>query len=184
MAMLLIALLLGVGMVSLAGWSQSRRLDEGARRFETLLLMARADAANLGKKLRVAFQETQDGQVEIQILWEADPLGAPQLFTEYSACTWLHYLPAALVEVRRCELSASSDYRLMESEQMREEGASDLALDAITFYPDGSCDSAVIELASTSEHDDRAALIEIHGLTGSITSRILTPSELADQMQE
>ena len=154
LAAALLVLLMGTMVLSLSGWNESRRLEEGARRFEALLCMARADAANLGRRLRLDFAENEDGLNEIQLLWESDPLGAPQQFTGYTACTWSHHIPSGLVEVIRCESSGWEDgYRPSESES--DEGV----LESVTFYPDGSCDSAEIELISTSSGDGRHAFI-------------------------
>jgi len=182
--MLLMALLVGAIVVNFTGWGQSRRLDEGARRFQTMLYMARAEAANRGRKLRLAFETGEQGRGEIRILEEADPLGAPGEFTEFTACTWGNYVPRGLVKVGRCELVGDSAYRLMEGELIGQGDSEDQPLEAVTFYPDGSCDSALIELVSTGESDSRKAVIEIDGLTGTVTRRILASSEWEEYARE
>jgi len=184
LVMLLLALLVGAVVLNFTDWGESRRLEEGARRFEALLYMARAEAANRGRKLRLAFEPGEQDRAEIRILEEADPLGAPSEFSEFTACTWRHYLPGELVEVVRSELLGDSAYRLMERELTDQADSTDQPLEAVTFYPDGSCDSALIELASTGESDARKAIIEIEGLTGTITRRILTPSEWEQYARE
>ncbi len=176
LAAALIVLLVGTMVLSLSGWNESRRLEEGARRFEAMLCMARADAANLGRRLRLDFGENEDGLPEIQLLWESDPLGGAQQFTPYTACTWTHHVPSGLVEVARCE---SSGWDVTERDRSDE-----TVLEPVTFYPDGSCDSAEIELISTSPADNRRALIEIDGLTGAVTRRILTSAELEEEVED
>ena len=184
LAVMIFVALVAAVTLNLSAWGESRRLEEGARRFEALLLMTRAEAANLGRKLRISFQSDEvSPAAQIHLLWEANPLEAPQQFTEYTACTWLHHLPVGLVEVKRSELLGEAAYRLMASRRMHEEGSADGLLAPVTFYPDGSCDSAVIELVSAGEADDRLAVIEIEGLTGTIRSRILTPSEYEQETE-
>ena len=184
LALSIVIALFGVVVLNVPAWAESQRLEEGAYRFESMLGMARAEAANLGRKLRLDFQTAEEGTTRIRVLWESDPLSAPEYFSEYSACTWLHHVPTGLVKVARSELIGSSAYRLLEKNIMEDAGASEVPLAAVTFYPDGSCDSAVIELLSTSASDKRVALIEVDGLTGTISSRITTPAELADERQE
>jgi hypothetical protein len=180
LAMAILTLLLAVVVINLSGWGEKRRLDDGADRFETLLYMAKADAANLGRRLQLSFQPDQHGLPAIRILWEPDPLTRPHQFTDYSACTWLHHVPVGLIEVVRSELTDESAYGLTEQQLMEKEERPETPLEAVTFYPDGSCDSAVIELASTAA-DPRVAVFEIHGVTGAISRRLLTPSQLQQQ---
>jgi hypothetical protein len=86
--------------------------------------------------------------------------------------------------VTRSELVGPSAYRLLEWKPGERDDSSDELLAAVTFYPDGSCDSAVIELESTSDSDQRVGIIEMDSLIGSIDHRILTRSELADRTRE
>lgn len=183
LALSVLGVLSYVAVVNLSGWSESHRLSEGARRFETLLHMGRADAANLGKNLQVAFEETETQPTRVQLLWEPDPLGDPQRFVPYLGCTWNHYIPVGLVEVRSCELLGPHEYQLTEDESLEDEDSPSGPLSSLTFYPDGSCDSARIELISTARTDHRIAVIEIDGLTGTITREILTSSELYERTE-
>lgn len=184
LAVSLLGLLFGALLLNLPGWSRARQLEAGSDRFETLLYMARADAANLGRRLRVAFRQDEQGTAQIELLWEADPLGAPEQFTAYSACTWLHYVPTGLVEVTSCQLQGQDAYRLMATGAAEALDSPEVTLDAVTFYPDGSCDSAVIELAAADPRDRRKVIIEIDGLTGSITRRVLTSVEAEEAERE
>ena len=180
LALAIVLLLMGLVVVNLPAWGRSQRLDEGTDRFEALLSMARADAANLGRKLRLDFEISQRGTGYIRLLWEADPVAGPMQFTDYSACTWLHYVPTDLVEVVRCQVTASDTYVPTTNPQTSQADSAGPLLEPVTFYPDGSCDSAVIELTSTDGGDRRRSIIRIDGLTGRVTSRILGPSEQED----
>jgi prepilin-type N-terminal cleavage/methylation domain-containing protein len=49
---------------------------------------------------------------------------------------------------------------------------------AITFYPDGSCDSADIILASRNSEDDRRVAVRLSGFLGSVSGRTVSASEV------
>ena len=53
----LILLIAAVGVISFTGLERSQKLTEGARRFETVLRMAKADAANQGRCIRLSVDE-------------------------------------------------------------------------------------------------------------------------------
>lgn len=182
LALSLVVLLLGVVVVNYSGYSQSRQMDEGVRRFETMLRMARAESASLGRRLQLAFDEETG---DCRILWEADPLGEPGKFSDYTACMWLGYLPNGLVRVSSSYLQGPSAYRTLSLDQMREGGFDESVLDTVVFYPDGSSDSAVFELAGPGEAEQSPrAVIELDGLNGTITTNILTADELEELRAE
>ena len=180
LALAIFALLVGAVVVNMPALSEARLLEEGAGRFEAMVYMARAEAANLSRKLRLTFSEDEQGS-GIALLWEADPINQPEQFEEYTACTWLYYIPADMVSVVSCQLSGQDAYGpfLLSSPDETEE--SENLLQPLTFYPDGTCDSAIIELVGTGGRDERRAIIEIDGLAGTVTRRIVTPSELEEE---
>lgn len=175
LALALVTLLLGAGVIAVSSLRAGRHLEEGAWRFETMLRMARTDAARLGRRVRVGF-EGEGGRW--QILWEPEPLERPGTFADYASCTWRDYLPERMVRVVRSELVGPSAYRTLSLGGMRSGSGGDSALEAVTFYPDGSCDSAEIELVDPDGKDERTAIITVDGLTGTMTRRILTPTEM------
>jgi prepilin-type N-terminal cleavage/methylation domain-containing protein len=178
LALTLVALLVGAGVIALASLRTGRQLEEGAWRFETMLRMARADAARHGRRLRLRF----DGEGGAwQVLWESDPIARPGLFDDYASCVWRDSVPEGLVRVVRCELQGPSAYQTLVLQGAREPAAGAAALDAVTFYPDGSCDAAEIELADRDGKDVRTAVIAIDGLTGTVTRQILTPTEMDER---
>ena len=183
LSLMLVTLLAGMVVASFTGWQSGRRLHEGAERFEATLRMARAEAANRGRRLRLAFDEETGA---CRVLWEADPLGEPGSFTDFSACTWRSYLPDELVRVVRCQLTGPSAYRTLTAQQGMDDAYKEDTLEAITFYPDGSSDFAVIELADATDATDEVdptaprALIELDGLNGTMTTTLLTAEELEE----
>ena len=155
-------------------WRETAEFDEGVGRFETLLRMARADAANTGRRVRLRF----DAEIgTCRVLWEPDPLGEPGQFVDYTVATWTAETPNELLRVVRCVVTdpiapATSDAggpgRQDEDDEMQ----------ALTFQPDGSSDSAEIELAPVDEDDQRRALVELNGMDNTITTTFLTVEQI------
>ena len=177
----LIALLAFMFLANYGGWKSHRELDEAAARFEATLRMARAQAGNLGKRLRLSYDQEKN---QIQLLWEPQPLERPQQFDEYTACTWRDCIPDGSVKVVRCKLTDGAAFATLSSQVAGRSGDSDDTLDAVTFYPDGSCDSANIELISTDENDTRRAVIDLDGLNGTVQTRIMTPTEYDEYLAD
>jgi len=179
----LLAVLVAVGAMTLGASPQRQRLEAGAERMETALMLARTDAARLGKRIRLA-PDIRTGA--LRLLVESEPDSGDEEFTDYAACMWADVLPTEMVSVRRMERTGPSAYRSIGAERrgggMTEQGAA--VLEELTFYPDGSSDSAVIELASTWDEDVRTAVVEIDGVNGTIRRRILTPTEYEEYETE
>ena len=176
------AVLLIAAIVDLGGWRRGQVLDEGTDRLATALRMARADAANLGRRIRLSFDVNDSGVIQLTVLQEVDPLGAPGQFTDY-ACTWRDYISLSGVQVERCDVLGTSIYQIANWSATGDSStaASGTTLPAtITFEPDGSGDSVVIEIVSLDAADSRHGMIQLDGLTGIVTSRMLTTQELAD----
>jgi len=173
MALAIFALLVGAAAMNFGSLRWGRALEESTSRLETALRMARADAANLGRRIRLAFDE-EDGHMIV--LWEPQPLAEPGRFAEYTACTWADDVATEGVRLERCELAGLSLYQIVDASMPGTAAAAGPAM--ITFEPDGSSDSAVIELSAVDERDTRRAIIELEGLTGTVTSRILTAEDM------
>lgn len=175
LGLVVLAMLMAVVVLNLVGWQSSRDLDEGTMRFEAMLRMARAEAANNARRMKLTF--TPDtGEYRLQ--WEPDPIGQPNQFVDYDMREWASEAPLDLVKVVRCELTGPSTYRTLFSDQFQADRSADTVMDDVMFYPDGSCDAAVIELASLNEDELRHAIVELDGLNGTVSTRILTPTEM------
>ena len=177
LALAILVLLAGIVVISVPGTWGSRSLEEGALRIETALRMARADAANKGRRLRLAFDE-ETGRPTV--LWEPEPLTGPGEFVEYTACTWKRFLEVEGVQVERCQFVGASAYRNIEEATYSGGYATDTDRPAITFEPNGSSDSVVIELMATDAPETRRARVELDGMTGTVSGRVLTLEELAE----
>jgi prepilin-type N-terminal cleavage/methylation domain-containing protein len=172
-----LALLAGAVIISLSGRSEVEALREGMGRLETAMLMARAEAANLGLRLRLDFDPQA---MQVLVMYEPEPLAEPGTFVAYAGCTWQDSLEFEGIRIEKCEFVGSSAYRAVET-ATGGGSSSDSALASVTFEPDGSSDSVHLELTSAADPDSRRGFLDLDGLTGTISTRILTASEMAKQ---
>jgi hypothetical protein len=175
LSLCLLAALAAVSVLAVGGWRQEAAFEEGVDRFESALRLARAESARLGLRMRLAFGE--DGSVGI--LYEPQPLEAPGEFVDYIGCTWRDVVGGDLFRVSRCELTGSSAWRPASQGEILP-GSDAVPLEALTFYPDGTSDSALVELRPAEDDDPRRAVVEVGGAPGEITTRLA----LADALPE
>ncbi len=175
----ILAMLAGVAVLNVSAVGRGRTLERGARRLATALRLARADAANRGRRLRLTFD---DETARPAVLWEPDPLQAPGEFTDYATqCTWRRLLETDDVWVQRCEFAGPSVYRyVVGAGSADRQAVAETDLAPVTFEPDGSSDSVVLHLVAAEDPEGPLARIELNGVTGRVTRRVLTPEELAE----
>lgn len=179
----LLVLLAGVSMYGFSGWQRTAALNEGADRFATLLRAARIEASSIGKRLRLVVAADEDVDVNgasFELMWEPDPLAEPGRFVPYGGLLTGAHDPVSLVRIRRCRLTGDSAYRVLAYGQ----ADVDENLHGMTFYPDGSSDSAQIALISTNKRDRRGAVIELNGLIGTIRTEIMVADEFEQRLDE
>ena len=170
----LLAVLAAVTYFSMAGWQTGATFEEGVQRFEAMLRMARADAANQGFRIRL----TSDDAGRVRILCEAQPRQEPEQFIDYPGCSWSDFSPHELARITRSELTGPSAYQTLSREGPAAANQAAAPMDALTFYPDGSSDSALVELTPLDETDTRRAVVELDGLSGRISTTIVQIDEL------
>lgn len=181
LAVTILALMLGMAIVNFGAWSGSQALEEGAQRWETALRMARAEAANRGRRVRLTFSAPDDANATpaVQVLWEPEPLLEPGNFVPLEGASWRDYLDLTGIRVEACVYIGDSLYRLLDADAVRSgSSAPETDLADITFEPDGSGDSVSVTLVATDAPETHKAVITIDGMTGVITNRILTAEEL------
>jgi Tfp pilus assembly protein FimT len=183
---------------------RSANLDEGYDRFQSLVRFAQAEAATTGHKVRLQFParpvhqtNAADEKTElrnIQVTWEADALNAPGVFQSYTNKSWSEEMVNELVGVERVQslqspntppqtgsasvLAASTD-ETASADSGTTEKSDSTEFPTITFYPDGSCDSAEIVLASRNSEDERRVEVRLSGILGSVSSRTVSSDQLA-----
>ncbi len=175
--LVLLSLLGGLVIVNFHSWQRGYNLEEGALQVETLLRLTRAEAARVGLRFRLQADEETGA---LQVLYEPKPLEEPGAFVPYLDASWVTYTPEALVRVRRIRLSGPAAFRTMSIQQI--EGGEQSEFEPITLYPDGSCDSALIELADAEELEDdptqaHRALLILDGVHCVINPHYITPSQ-------
>lgn len=176
-----------VAVAGFAGWQRTAPMNAGVSRFQTLLRMLRAEAANRGRRVRLTFPAASDSTgpgdgASLDVLWEADPLEAPGAFTPCAPHLCNGGSPAGLVRVLRCRLTGGGADGLLGGEYAPE--ADDSPSPPITFQPDGTSDSAQVHLVSVDPRDSRVAVVELDGLTGLVSGRVMSWSQYAEFLDE
>jgi Tfp pilus assembly protein FimT len=172
--MLTLVLLLSTLVIgSLSGVLESTRIKESSSRMACLLRTARAEAANAGRRFRLSFDE-ETGQPAMS--FEPDPLGQPGFFHTYSA--WWVELAQLKGGVRAvsCELTGASAFADLEASGPAL-AAEETAFRPVTFYPDGTSDSARIVLARDDEEHPWAVEITLNGVDGTIQTQEIDVEE-------
>lgn len=191
LSLALIVMLAGVAAVTVGQRQERRRFIEAAGRFETLLRMARVEAQNERRRLRIEFGDPDemvdfDVPTPVRVMWEPEHLTAPGKFVPFPLATWQSYVPDREVRVLRCRLIGPSAYRTITGLTGGDEEDED-ALQPITFYPDGWSDSVLIELAPPEFDSLLRVAIRFDGDSGNINVLILgeeTLEEYRDEIEE
>lgn len=179
----LFMLLTGAAIISLEPASRGRDLDQGAVRLESILRFARAEAANTGRRVRVAFTQ-EAGQTaaqpnQVHVLWEPQPLDSPEVFQDLSCAKWELEGFSDSVNVEQVRMidsnttpapNENADATTAAEEETK--AATDVETSPITFNPDGSSDSAEIVLAARNSEDSRRITVRVIGLTGVISREV------------
>jgi Tfp pilus assembly protein FimT len=190
LTLVLILCLAAASVFTFTAIYKSANLDEGLDRFQSLIRFAQAEAATTGRKVRLQFVPGSAFPTEagtelrtIKVTWEADLLNAPGVFQEYTNKAWSEEIVNELVGVEKVQpiqspnaLSAHES-NVEPSTETGDEMALEEEFPSITFYPDGSCDSAEIVLASRNSDDERRLAVRLSGLLGSVSSRTLGSDE-------
>lgn len=179
----LLVVLAGVGALSFTNWFSSERLPAAANRVESLLRLARAEAAARGKRVRLEFrQDAASASPRATFTWEPEPLAEPGQYVPFTAASWTADLGEDLARFTRCERTGDSALNMATFGGGAEVTSSDgRPLQSVTFQPDGTCDSAVIELVSGEDSDLRTAVITLDSASGEVAVQVLTPTEMNAQ---
>jgi len=170
MAIALISVILVVAVVSGTSSGDRRKFVYAVDGLETTLRMARAEAANSARRVRLAFDEETRLPA---VLWEPSPLSEPGQFQPHTTCSWLHRVPRGRIAVTRCRLTGPDGLPVDEAPTSVGDEADSEEMQTITFNPDGTSDSVLIELESADLGDSLRAAIRLDGENNLITTRIL-----------
>jgi prepilin-type N-terminal cleavage/methylation domain-containing protein len=196
LVVVLILLLLAAAVFNFASLQRNAQLDEGATQFEALLRFARAHSASTGHPVMVALEADASGSFSttnaaIQVLWEPDPLGEPGVLAPvFEARSYAEGI-AGLVSIQEVrlidavpvEVASAPGLLLPEETPTPSTIASPAGTNLVsalqpfprlTFYPDGTSDSAEVILVSRDAEDVRRLAVKLIGETGVIRRRIIT----------
>jgi prepilin-type N-terminal cleavage/methylation domain-containing protein len=204
LTLVLILCLAAASVFTFTAIYKTANLDEGSDRFQSLIRFAQAEAATTGRKVRLQFVPTESAPPneagaelrEIKVTWEADLLNAPGVFEAYTNKAWSEEIVNELVGVTKVASMSESGVPMpaqsepiqvgsAEESETGYSGASSANGDfsassdfpSITFYPDGSCDSAEVVLASRNGEDERRLAVRLGGMLGTVTTRTVSTSE-------
>ena len=172
---------------NLSNLLRGHQLTEGTTRLETLMRFARAQAANSGRKVQLVFNSESTNTPaattgEVRATWEPDPLGQPGCYADLVEAQWHVHELNDLVQVESVTLLDASaacpapGRSEDESEPEAEDSFSIKSLSPITFYPDGSSDSAEIIVSSRSLEEAQRMSVKLVGITGAISHQLLSAS--------
>jgi prepilin-type N-terminal cleavage/methylation domain-containing protein len=184
----LVLLLVGAVVFNFSALQRGQQLEEGAAQVEALLRFARAQAASTGRQVQINFEEEVAEGISlslggIRVLHQTDPVGDPGTWTELPEAASFVQGIADLVEVRSVRWIEPSAAGLADSEDISGPNVGELGEELpdvfppITFYPDGSSDSAEIVLRSRDADDARRVAVRIVGLTGMIRREWIVEDE-------
>jgi Tfp pilus assembly protein FimT len=190
LTMVLILCLAAASVFTFTAVYTSSNLDEGVDRFQSLIRFAQAEAATTGRKVRLEFVPATpvDSRADIElrnikVVWEADLLNAPGVFEEYTNKAWSEEIVNELVGVQKVktvestDLSIPAENSVADAAETADAQPSEEQFPSNTFYPDGSCDSADIVLASRNPEDERRLEVHLSGMLGSVSTRTLSADE-------
>jgi prepilin-type N-terminal cleavage/methylation domain-containing protein len=181
LAITIVLLIASALVFNFSNLAQGSQLDEGTAKLETLMRFARAQAANSGRKVQLVFGSeatnlTSSPAGDVRTTWEPDPLGRPGDFHDLTEASWHTQEVNNRVQVESVQLFGTQTRPNTTTEESSDEFGADTATlkpPPITFYPDGSSDSAEIILASRTREEEQRMAVRIAGITGSISHQLV-----------
>jgi len=179
LTLVILMLLLGAVVMNFTGLQSNSQLDEGVETFESLVRYARAHAANSGCRVRLTFEEAAgEGESAVPLgnvfaVWEPDPLNKPGEFHPLQEVAPLLEAMLRFVEVDEVRPVGGG----LAEQRPSGNGLAELTAPAegqsygfepITFYPDGSSDTAEVIFSVRESDEERQMAVQIIGTTGTV----------------
>jgi prepilin-type N-terminal cleavage/methylation domain-containing protein len=174
LTLVVLMLLLGAMVINFATLQGSSQLDEGVEQFESLVRYARAHAANSGCRVRLTFEEAVGNEHaavplgNVFVTWEPDPLNKPGEFHRLAEVQALLDTMLQLVEVDEARPVGVGLDGARPSEDAPAPEEQSYGFEPITFYPDGSSDTAEVIFSARESEEERQVAIQIIGATGAV----------------
>ncbi len=181
LTLVVLMLLLGAVVMNFTGLQSSSQLDEGVEQFESLVRYARAHAANSGCRVRLTFEEVAaEGELAVPlgnvfVVWEPDPLNKPGEFHPLRDVEPLLEKMLGFVEVDEVRPVGEGTAASAPPGQGSEIGVEEQSygFEPITFYPDGSSDTAEVVFSARELDEARQVAVQIIGTTGTVRKRAI-----------
>lgn len=177
-------LLIGGLVFSFSTFLAGSQLSEGADRFESLIRLSRAHAAQTGKRVQLVFREevTDTSEVvgRVEVAWEPDPLDRPGYWEKMIEVSWVLEGLNDMIAIENVRLTSDSAMPV----GFAAESEAPPWLAPVTFYPDGAADSAEILLASRDPEDEERVMLRLQGLSGVISRETVAPVGTEQQVGE
>lgn len=199
----LLVALLGAVVYNFESAKRGSDLEEGARQVEALVRFAAAHAASNGKAVQFRFgddvestsstnstsevseplvndfesiEELEDWGTKLRVVYEIDPVGQPGIFVDLpEAAPFLE----AIVERVRIEKVRMPERPLNQrTNDLTFVQEAPVVAPMLTFYPDGSSETADIVLISREREDYREIVVRVDGITGSVRSELKVYDDL------
>ena len=167
----LISVLLVIGIISGTSATDRRKFEFAVDRLETTLRMARVEAANSARRMKLSF----DSETRLPtLLWEPAPLTEPGQFTPHTTCSWRSRIPKSGIAITRCRMTGPDGKPVEEApSSIGDSTDEEEEMLSITFGPDGTSDSVLIQLESDDHGDSMRAAIRLDGQNNLIETKIM-----------
>ncbi|HYE30909.1 MAG TPA: GspH/FimT family pseudopilin [Methylomirabilota bacterium] len=186
LSVVLVGLLVTAVVVNFVGMEKASKLNEGATQVEALFRFARAHAATTGKIVQIRATEAGEttnapSRPSLEVVCESDPVRQPGEFKPVQESKMFVDQIQQQVCVEELKIVQADEAARAEGEdiEMDEEeapissttftsSAQKEPMPAISFFPDGSSDSAEIVLLSLAEEEPRKVLLRLSGIVGTV----------------
>ena len=202
LVLVIVMLLFGAAVFEYSSMGRGASLSEGANRLESLFRFARSEAERSGKRIRIRFGpiESESGNLSAQtdsrntieiastaedypvVEWEPNPVEMPGQFKSLANSTSFTEGINDLVRIESIQLSGfdAQMARINTESDSSGETPMDNSLDRmentlpiLDFFPDGSCDSARIQLADLNPENLNKSIVELTGYTGTVKHQLV-----------
>jgi Tfp pilus assembly protein FimT len=194
LVVLVVMLLAAVSVTYFGGMLRGTQLNEGASRFTSMLRFARAEAANSGRRIQIQFDPVTTNAAgpagyQPRIKCELEPINEPGVYRDLNEPLWMDGQSSLLawvqsvrpMDTEEAVVASTNDTYLAQTDladvtslPATNDLASVSAPAPITFYPDGSSDSAAFMLVSADAEDERRIQITLNGFTGTVSQEAFT----------
>jgi type II secretory pathway pseudopilin PulG len=199
---LLVALLAGV-VYNFQSAKRGSDLEEGARQVEALIRFAGAHAASSGKAVQFRFgadvdstsstnslsetekpavndfeaiEDLEDWGTKLRVMYEVDPVAQPGVFVDLPDATPFLDAISERVRIEKVRMPDQPTNQRTNDLTFVQEGPA--AGSMLTFYPDGSSQTADIILVSKEREDYREMIVHVDGVTGSVRTEMKANDDL------